>query len=92
MNEILALQNDITARKNMSLVGTVQEVMIEGQSEKNAARLSGRTRTNKIVNFDPCPDSRKRIEKSAPGKVVNLKIIRAGLHSLDGRFFTEDGI
>ncbi|MDA8089615.1 MAG: tRNA (N6-isopentenyl adenosine(37)-C2)-methylthiotransferase MiaB [Nitrospiraceae bacterium] len=92
LNEILALQNDITARKNMSLVGTVQEVMIEGQSEKNAARLSGRTRTNKIVNFDPCPDSRKRIEKSAPGKVVNLKIIRAGLHSLDGRFFTEDGI
>ncbi len=83
LNEILALQDEITARKNMSLVGSVQEVMVEGPSEKNTGKLTGRTRTNKIVNFDTGKkDPGKNI---SPGTIVNLKIIRAGRHSLEGK-------
>ncbi len=41
--------------KNHSQVGTTQEVLCEGPSRYNAARLSGRTRTNRIVIFDGDP-------------------------------------
>lgn len=98
LNDILALQNEITARKNTSLVGTVQEVMIEGPSEKDEKKLTGRTRSNKIVNFDPgvALEETKGLKKKAaakkedfcPGRIVNIRIVRAGLHSLEGRFFT----
>jgi tRNA-2-methylthio-N6-dimethylallyladenosine synthase len=39
------------AARNSALVGTVQEVLVEGPSRTDAAVLRGRTRTNKAVNF-----------------------------------------
>jgi tRNA-2-methylthio-N6-dimethylallyladenosine synthase len=39
------------AAHNAALVGTVQEVLVEGPSRTDAAVLRGRTRTNKAVNF-----------------------------------------
>lgn len=50
--DLLALVDSIVERKNQDQVGTVQEVLCEGPSRYNAARLSGRTRTNRIVIFD----------------------------------------
>ena len=43
---------DISHRINKSLVGSKVEVLVEGRSQRNPERLTGRTRTNKIVNFE----------------------------------------
>ena len=54
--DLLAVVNEIAIRKNRALVGTVQEVLLEGPSKTNAARLSGRTSQNKPVKVDAAPD------------------------------------
>ena len=45
------LQDSISRRKNEQLRGQVVEVLVEGESKKNREVLSGRTRSNKLVNF-----------------------------------------
>ncbi len=50
--ELLKVQGEITVSKNAALIGTRQEVLCEGPSKTNKARLSGRTPQNKIVIFD----------------------------------------
>jgi tRNA-2-methylthio-N6-dimethylallyladenosine synthase len=76
LNEILTLQDGITLQKNKALVGTVQEILIEGESETNSEKLTGRTRSNKIVTI-PKACSRK-------GAVVCVEITRSRKHSLEG--------
>jgi tRNA-2-methylthio-N6-dimethylallyladenosine synthase len=49
---LLAVVNELAIRKNDALVGTTQEVLIEGLSKNNKERLSGRTSQNKIVIID----------------------------------------
>ncbi|HVF10939.1 MAG TPA: TRAM domain-containing protein, partial [Abditibacteriaceae bacterium] len=48
---LIELQNDIGRAKNRRLVGQNYEVLVEGRSDKDAARLIGRTRTNKLMLF-----------------------------------------
>jgi tRNA-2-methylthio-N6-dimethylallyladenosine synthase len=49
---LLEVVNRIAIEKNAALVGTTQQILCEGPSKNNAARLSGRTPQNKIVIFD----------------------------------------
>jgi tRNA-2-methylthio-N6-dimethylallyladenosine synthase len=74
LNEVV---NEISARKNKEYEGRVVEVLVEGESKKNPDVLSGRTRTNKLVNF--------KGPKSAIGQLVNVKITEAKSWSLDGQ-------
>jgi tRNA-2-methylthio-N6-dimethylallyladenosine synthase len=76
LNEILTLQDEITFQKNKALVGTVQEILIEGESETNSEKLAGRTRSNKIVTI-PEASSRK-------GAVIDVKVTKSRRHSLEG--------
>lgn len=76
IEEILAVQDMITTQKNKSLEGTAHEVLIEGPSKTDTHRLTGRTRTNKIVTF-PSMDIQ-------PGMLIHVKIVRARRHSLEG--------
>jgi len=50
--QLLAILNETATRKNRELVGQTVEVLVEGRSPKNAARMFGRTRTNKGVVFE----------------------------------------
>ena len=60
------IQKEITLRKNQELEGRVEEVLVEGRSKQSAQDVTGRTRSNKIVNFEgnlelvgklsPCPN------------------------------------
>jgi tRNA-2-methylthio-N6-dimethylallyladenosine synthase len=50
-NRLVKLQNSITLEKNQALVGRTVEVLVEGRSKKDKNMLTGRTRTNKVVNF-----------------------------------------
>jgi tRNA-2-methylthio-N6-dimethylallyladenosine synthase len=49
---LLEVVNRIAMEKNQALVGSRQQVLCEGPSKTNAARLTGRTSHNKIVVFE----------------------------------------
>jgi tRNA-2-methylthio-N6-dimethylallyladenosine synthase len=51
--DLLGIVNESTRRAGERLVGCNVEVLCEGPSKTNPARLMGRTRTNKIVVFPP---------------------------------------
>jgi tRNA-2-methylthio-N6-dimethylallyladenosine synthase len=53
--ELLGLVNRIAREKSAALVGRRVEILCEGPSKNNPDRLSGRTRTNKVVVFEGAP-------------------------------------
>jgi tRNA-2-methylthio-N6-dimethylallyladenosine synthase len=75
LEQVFALQKEITLRKNQRHVGTVQEVLVEGSSKKGDLQ-SGRTRGNMVVNFSGPADLR--------GSLVNVRITAKGPNSLSG--------
>ena len=73
---LLAAVNEIGARKYRRCIGQRIQILVEGPSRKNPARMMGRTRTNKIVVFDGSERHR--------GQLLDLKITRAGSFTLHG--------
>lgn len=61
---------------NQKLLNTVQELLVEGRSTRNPERLTGRTRTNKLVNFAG--------GEELIGQLVNVKIQSANPWALRG--------
>jgi len=49
--ELIDLQKEISREKNRAAIGQTHEVLVEGQSDKDAARMQGRTRSNKLMIF-----------------------------------------
>ena len=84
--DLLRVVNESNRRKLERLVGRDVEVLCEGPSKTNPARLMGRTRTNKIVVFPPSPRLRWTGEgdNELVGKLVNVRIERANGFSLYG--------
>lgn len=78
LNEILKLQDSITLINNGNMVGMNMDILVEGVSDTDPARLSCRTRGNKIVLIEG--DA-----KALRGTYVTAVIERANLHSLTGR-------
>jgi tRNA-2-methylthio-N6-dimethylallyladenosine synthase len=70
------IQREMTIEKNQTLEGQVEEVLVEGLSKQSNRDVTGRTRSNKIVNFTGNLD--------LVGRLVPVKIIRAYPHSLRG--------
>ncbi len=50
--ELNVVIGEQSARINQTYVDNVVEVLVEGKSKRNPDRLTGRTRTNKVVNFE----------------------------------------
>jgi tRNA-2-methylthio-N6-dimethylallyladenosine synthase len=73
---LLEAVNDSGARQHRRFVGRQVQILVEGPSKKNAARLTGRTRCNKIVVFDGWPEHR--------GRLMAVKVERAGAFTLYG--------
>ena len=61
---------DLAAASNRRQVGTVQELLLEGPSKTDPTRLSGRTRTNRLVHV-PAPGD------AGPGDLVNAELTDA---------------
>ena len=76
LEQLMAVQNKISAEINAQLLGTVQEIMVEGPSKNDAAIWSGRTRTNKLVLF-PHADEQ-------PGDFVHIRITQPQTWVLKG--------
>jgi tRNA-2-methylthio-N6-dimethylallyladenosine synthase len=74
--DVLGIVNASARRANERLVGTRVEVLCEGPSKTNAARLMGRTRTNKVVVFE-APENRI-------GQIFDVTIERTNGFSLYG--------
>ncbi len=73
---LLDVQNAISYKMNAVYVGKTVSVLTEGVSKTNINTYTGRTDTNKIVNFTA--------DKDYTGQFVNVKILNAGSWSLDG--------
>jgi tRNA-2-methylthio-N6-dimethylallyladenosine synthase len=73
---LLEVINEIGKDKYCALVGRRTEILVEGPSKKNPARLTGRTRCNKIVVFDGSERHRAQL--------LDVNITRAGSFTLYG--------
>ncbi len=52
LNEMIALQNELSAESNAKDVGKIFEVLVEGRSKRSSEQVFGRTQQNKVVVFD----------------------------------------
>jgi len=72
---LLGLLQQNSVRRNATLVGTVEEVLVEGP-DKTGKKFTGRTRGNRVCIFDANP--------RLIGQLVSLKIDRASVSTLYG--------
>jgi tRNA-2-methylthio-N6-dimethylallyladenosine synthase len=70
------LQKSVTIKKNRQLEGAFVQVLVEGPSKSSDRDLAGRTRTNKIVNFEGPAEM--------AGRLVDVKITHGYANSLRG--------
>ena len=61
---------------NKKYVGTIQKVLVEGKSKNNPNMLTGRTDTNKVVNFEG--------DEKLIHKIIDLKIVSEHMWYLKG--------
>jgi tRNA-2-methylthio-N6-dimethylallyladenosine synthase len=84
--DLLRVVDESTRRSGERLVGCSVQVLCEGPSKTNAARLMGRTRTNKIVVFPPSPRPQRTGQGDGElvGELVDVRIEHANGFSLYG--------
>ena len=70
------LQMTIQRKIYDDLVGAYVEVLVEGQSARSAADVTGHTSCNKVINFRGSP--------GLAGKIVNVRVTGSKSHSLYG--------
>ncbi len=73
---LLEAVNELGAQQHQKFVGRQVQILVEGPSKKNPARLTGRTRCNKIVVFEGLPHNH--------GRLLDVAIQRAGTFTLYG--------
>jgi tRNA-2-methylthio-N6-dimethylallyladenosine synthase len=73
---LVALQEDISLERNQRMVGRIEDVIVEGASRKDPSRLTGRTRTNKLVHFAS--------DGADEGSFRTIRITGAHPHHLQG--------
>ena len=67
---------DNTRRYSDAMLNSVQRVLVEGPSKKNANELQGRTETNRVVNFESGPQSDRLI-----GQFIDIKLTASNPYS-----------
>jgi len=72
---LVALQNAISLETNQTMVGSVEEVLVEGPSKKDPRIMTARTRGNKPVHAPGSYD---------PGTYLKVQITQAAPHHLLG--------
>lgn len=75
-NKLVKALNEIVERRNKSFENKTVEVLVEGTSKNQESKLMGRTRGGRLVNFTGSIEN--------IGKLVNVKITKAGSFSLTG--------
>ena len=76
-NRLKELAEKIIAEKNTEYVGKVIDILVEGKSKTNDNMYTGRTETNKVVNFEGTDEN--------IGKIVKVKIVSEHMWYLKGK-------
>lgn len=76
LEELIALQNELSAEANRRCIGKIFEVLIEGISKRSREQFYGRTEQNKVVIFDR---GNHRL-----GEYVNILITESSSATLKG--------
>ena len=77
LHRLFELTDRITLELNRKLVGAVVPVLIDGDSRRDPGSWQGRGEDNRIVNFP-------KTGREGVGEIVDVRILRAGPHSLAG--------
>jgi len=80
-NRMLELQQEISRQTWEADVGTIQEVLVEGESKIGEGQMFGRSTWNRIVNFSG--------PAGLAGKLVSVKITKAFRNSLLGELVEQ---
>ena len=78
---LLEVLREGSLRRSQSLVGTVQEVLVEG-ADKTGQRFMGRTRGNRVTVFEAAP--------RLVGTLVQVGVTRASVSTLYGDVVLAD--
>jgi tRNA-2-methylthio-N6-dimethylallyladenosine synthase len=81
-SRLLAVATRVAAGRSHRLRGRTMEVLVDGQSRKSTRELQGRTRCNRVVNFEAH-------EEVAPGDVVPIRVTEVLPHSLRGALVSQ---
>lgn len=76
LQELQALQSEISLNKNRELLGQRVAILVEGRSKSGVAKLMGRTSTNKVVNFEG--------KDTDIGDILDVRITSATAYALTG--------
>jgi tRNA-2-methylthio-N6-dimethylallyladenosine synthase len=82
LQHLQAVLEENVRRISDSRVGTVQRILVEGPSRKDASELMGRTECNRIVNFAG--------PARLVGQMVDVTITQALPHSLRAEVVTKE--
>jgi tRNA-2-methylthio-N6-dimethylallyladenosine synthase len=77
LNEMIALQNELSAESYKKDVGKTFEVLVEGMSKRSREQFFGRTPQNKVVVFDR--------GNHHIGDFVTVKIVESSSATLKGK-------
>jgi tRNA-2-methylthio-N6-dimethylallyladenosine synthase len=83
IEQLIALQSAITAEVLEAQVGSVQTVLVEGESTRNPGWISGKTDRGHMVNF---PGNIESI-----GRMAQVAIASAGRNTLRGSAISFNG-
>ncbi len=82
-DRLIDLQEQISHERNLALIGKEEQVVVEGPSKKNPQRLTGRTRTNRVVHFGD--------DGADAGSLRTVRITDASPHHLRGELVDSGG-
>ena len=80
---LLEVVERVTGARSARLAGRTMEVLVDGVSRRNPGELAGRTRCNRVVNFDGQG-------QVAVGDTVHVRVTDALPHSLRGTLATPE--
>ena len=80
-NRLKELVESQIGENNKKYVGTIQKVLVEGESKNNKDMLTGRTDSNKVVIFEG--------NKELINQIIDLKIISEHMWYLKGKIYIK---
>ena len=79
LKRLINVQNEVSKKESSRYLGTIQEVLVEGPSQKDPNVLVGRSDANKVVHFKGDDD--------LVGKFVKIKISDTKTWTLYGEIY-----
>lgn len=76
IHRLIAVQSEMSLKKNQQWIGRTVDVLVEGESHKDPERLSGRAPSNKLVVF--------KGDRGLIGQTVQVRVTEAQTWSLTG--------